>query len=212
MATLGCLALLLALWLPQALCAQAESAPEAPAAEAPAAEENGAQEPGADNGAEDAAEERAELPAGFASIRLGMDMETVKERLSSDPNFYFRGDPDVSMLREPNDALIECRGYAYIDRAAFQFVDDGLYTITLILDRELIGFFTMFSTLQEKYGRPDSVSPEKMLWESEAVILALERPLRVKYIGREVLERLREESRREQSLEQLSRERFLDQF
>jgi hypothetical protein len=154
----------------------------------------------------------AELPAAFSSIRLGMDMPTVKERLKSDPNFHFRGDPDVSMLREPNNALIEVRGYAYIDRAAFQFVDDGLYTITLILNRELLGFYTLFSTLQEKYGRPDSVTPDKMQWESPEVILALERPLRVKYIRRAVLEQLRQESRRGESLEQLSRERFLEQF
>lgn len=157
-------------------------------------------------------QEPAELPGGFSSIQLGMDMETVKERLASDSNFHFRGDPDVSMLQEPNNALIECRGYAYIDRAAFQFVEDGLYTITLILDRELLGFYTVFSTLQEKYGRPDSVTPETMRWESEEVVLALERPLRVKYIRKEVLERLREQSRRTKSLDQISREKFLEQF
>jgi hypothetical protein len=154
----------------------------------------------------------APLPQGFSSVQLGMDMETVKERLTSDGNFNFRGDPDVSMLREPNDALIECRGYDFIDRAAFQFVDDGLYTITLILNRQLLGFYTVFSTLQEKYGTPNEVTPDKMVWESDAVLLSLERPLRVKYIRREVLRRLREESRREKSMEQISRERFLEQF
>ena len=185
-----------------------------------AAQEAGTEEAAAEESAGTAEEEAAageetagrKLPTGFGQIRLGMEMETVKERLKRDSNFNFRGDPDVSMLREPNNALIQCRGYDFIERAAFQFVEDGLYTITLILNRELLGFYTMFSDLQEKYGRPDKVTPNKMQWESDAVLLTLERPLRVKYLRREVLDTLREESRRAKSLEEISRDKFLEQF
>ncbi|MFW6343981.1 MAG: hypothetical protein ACOC2B_04495 [Sediminispirochaetaceae bacterium] len=157
-------------------------------------------------------EEARELSDGFNSIILGMTMEEVKEELERDPNFNFRGDPDVSMMQTPNTSLIEVHGYHYIDRASFQFIDDSLFTITIILNTHRMGHYAMFSALLEKYGEPDSLSPEKSVWEGERVIISLERPLRVKYMTREVLEDLLREQRKKRSIEAVTRERFLDQF
>jgi len=162
---------------------------------------------------EDAGTESFEsLPRGFNRILLGMNLESVKEELEGDGNFLYRGDPDVSMLRNPNDSLIECEGLYYIDRASFQFTDDRLFTITLIFNRNTLGYYTLYTTLQEKYGEPGDLSPDKAVWEDEEVFLSLERPLRIKYIAKPVLEELRRESRKGISLEQLSREKFLEQF
>lgn len=163
--------------------------------------------------AQEAQEEDArELSDGFNNIILGMNMEAVKEELEKDPNFNFRGDPDVSMMQTPNTSLIEVHGYHYIDRASFQFIDNSLFTITIILNTHRIGHYAMFSSLLEKYGEPDSLSPTKSLWEGERVIISLERPLRVKYMAREVLENLLREQRKKRSIEAVTRERFLDQF
>ncbi len=152
------------------------------------------------------------LAKGFNNILLGMGMEAVKEELKKDPNFRFRGDPDVSMMRTPNTSLIECRGYYYVDRASFQFIDDSLYTITIILEPKKMGHYAMFTALTEKYGEPDSLSPQKSIWEDDELIISLERPLRVKYMAKEILEDLRREQRKKKSVETISRERFLDQF
>lgn len=154
----------------------------------------------------------AELPRGFNRLQLGMSLAEAKEELKADGNFVYRGDPDVSMLRSPNDSLIECEGFYYIDRASFQFVDDGLFTITLIFNQRTLGYYTLYSTLAGKYGDPDELSPEKAVWENEEVIMSLERPLRIKYIAKPVLEELRRESEKGISLEGLGRERFLEQF
>jgi len=152
------------------------------------------------------------LPAGFNRIQLGMGLEAVQQALEGDGNFNYRGEPDVSMLRSRNDSLIQCDGFDFIQQASFQFVDNGLFTITLILNRNRIGYYTMYSTLQEKYGEPDRLSPDKAVWENEQVQMALERPLRVKYIAMPVLAEMRRSSTREKSLERLNRERFLEQF
>lgn len=170
--------------------------------------------PGQDEAEVDQLSERqtAPLPRGFNRLQLGMGLEEAKEELKADGNFLYRGDPDVSMLRTPNDSLIECDGLYYIERASFQFVDGGLFTITLIFNRAALGYFTLYTTLQEKYGEPDELSPEKAVWEDEAVLLSLERPLRIKYIAKPVLDELRRESRKGISLERLSREKFLEQF
>ncbi|MFW5715246.1 MAG: hypothetical protein ACOC2P_04000 [Spirochaetota bacterium] len=152
------------------------------------------------------------LPTGFNQILLGMDLDSVQQELEADGNFNYRGEPDVSLLRSRNDSLIQCDGFDFIQQASFQFVDDGLFTITLILNPNRIGYYTMYSTLQEKYGEPDRLSPDKAVWENEQVQMALERPLRVKYIAMPVLEEMRRSSTREKSLERLNRERFLEQF
>ncbi len=154
----------------------------------------------------------APLPRGFNRLQLGMGLDQAKEELKADGNFLYRGDPDVSMLRTPNDSLIECDGLYYIDRASFQFVDGELFTITLIFNRRALGYYTLYTTLEEKYGEPADLSPEKSVWEDEAVLMSLERPLRIKYIAKPVLDELKRESRTGISLERLSRERFLEQF
>ncbi len=152
------------------------------------------------------------LPKGFNQIQLGMDLESVQQALKADGNFNYRGEPDVSMLRSRNDSLIQCDGVDFIQQASFQFVENALFTITLILNRNRLGYYSMYSTLQEKYGEPDRLSPDKSVWENNQVQMALERPLRIKYIAMPVLEELQRSSSREKSLERLTRERFLEQF
>ncbi|MFO7848376.1 MAG: hypothetical protein R6V67_00325 [Spirochaetia bacterium] len=153
-----------------------------------------------------------DLAGGFNEIVLGMNMEEVKEELLEDPNFNYRGDPDVSMMQTPNTSLIEVRGYHYIDRASFQFIEDSLFSITIILNTHRIGHYAMFRSLLEKYGEPGSLSPTKSIWEDEKVIISLERPLRVKYMAKEVLEDLLREQRKKKSVETITKERFLEQF
>lgn len=182
------------------------------AAQSDAAQNDADQSDAARNDAAAGGGEAEALARGFNNILLGMGMERVKEELESDPNFHFRGDPDVSMMRSPNTSLIETRGYYYIDRASFQFIEDALYTITIILNTNRIGHYAMFTSLIEKYGEPDSLSPQKTVWEDEKMIITLERPLRVKYMAKEVLEELRREQRKKKSAEELTRERFLEQF
>jgi hypothetical protein len=232
-AVLVCLLLVPALWTPAQLAAQAEdtTAGDAEQAEGEAQAPGAAAAPGeasepaeaegeaqaaagsdAADGGEAGADESRELARGFNNILLGMNMEDVKEELKEDPNFNFRGDPDVSMMRTPNTSLIECRGYYYVERASFQFIDDSLYTITIILDPKRIGHYAMFTALTDSYGEPDTLSPEKSRWENATVIISLERPLRVKYMAKKVLERLKREQRRKKSMETLTRERFLEQF
>lgn len=153
-----------------------------------------------------------ELPLGFNRLLLGMNFNEVEQELKADGNFRYRGAPDVSLLRSPNDSLIECEGLFFIDRASFQFKDDTLFSITLILNTNTLGYYTMFSTLQSKYGDPDWLSPEKAVWENEEIQLALERPLRLKYIAKPVLDELKRGSERAESLRRIERERFLEQF
>ncbi len=155
---------------------------------------------------------KLEVPDRFNGIVMGMDMESVKEKLYADPNFNFRGDPDVSLLLRPNESLIECTGFSYIDRAFFQFYQKKLYIIILMLNKEKIDHYSVYTGLNDKYGEPSSLSPSKTVWESEYYSFSLERPLNIKYIDKTVFEALLMEGRAVDSLRILSREQFLDQF
>jgi hypothetical protein len=151
-------------------------------------------------------------PQGFRGIQLGMELDAVKEVLRDDPLFAYRGDPDVSLLPQPQQTLIEVAGSSYIRRAFLQFHERRLYILILALDPTRLDYFTLYSTLSDKYGRPDVLDPSSAVWEFEEVRLSLERPLSVKYIATAVFDRLQEEAEAGQDLRELAKERFLEQF
>jgi hypothetical protein len=151
-------------------------------------------------------------PRGFRSIELGMELEQVKRLLIADPLFDYRGDPDISFLPQPPQTLIETSGSSFITRAYFQFHEDRLYIIILSLDPDRLDYYTLYSTLSEKYGEPTSLDPTEAVWVFEEVRLSLERPLNVKYIDRAVFEALKEEGQVQEDLWEISKENFLEQF
>ncbi|MBN1685161.1 MAG: hypothetical protein JW852_00825, partial [Spirochaetales bacterium] len=151
-------------------------------------------------------------PVGFAGIEMGMELEAVKDMLRRDSQFRFRGDPDVSMLARPNESLIETEGTSFIERAYFQFFEGKLYTIILALNPERLDHYTMYSQLVDRYGEPASLDPTQVVWEFDSIRMVLERPLSVKYIDTLVFDEILRQNARAESLNALSRERFLEQF
>ncbi len=151
-------------------------------------------------------------PATFRAITLGMTVEQVKEALRKDALYRYRGDPDVSFLPLSGENLIECEGSSYLSRAYFQFANGKLYVLILVLDQRKLDHYSLFTAFTAKYGEPVSFNPTEAVWQSESVRFSLERPLTVKYIDRRVFEEQVARGAEQQDLEQLSRERFIEQF
>ncbi len=157
------------------------------------------------------------LPHGFRKIQLGMTLDEVKSALQKDSQFGYRGDRDVSLLPSDNQTLIETdtsrtAPYSFLDRCWFQFYEGRLYTITLNLKQEKLDHYSIFSTLCQKYGNPNSLDPEKSEWKDDSVILTLERPLTLKYVDKNVFDELLEKSLVEKSTQEITREMFLDEL
>jgi hypothetical protein len=153
-----------------------------------------------------------EPPMGFRTVSLGMSVDQVKEALRKDALYRYRGDPDVSFLPLSGENLIECEGSSYLSRAYFQFAGGKLYVLILVLDQRKLDHYSMFTAFTAKYGEPAAFNPTEAVWQSEAVRFSLERPLTVKYIDRRVFEEQVARGAAQQDLEQLSRERFIEQF
>lgn len=154
----------------------------------------------------------AKIQNGFRDLRLGMSIEAAKAALGVDPNFNYRGDPDVSFLPSSGLPIIQTAGVAFIERAILQFTDDQLYVLTLMLNRTRLDYFGVFSEFRSRYGEPDRLDPGLAVWESAEVILSLESPLTVKYIDVELFTDIVEAGVLEESLESMTRERFLEQL
>ena len=154
----------------------------------------------------------AQEPVSFRGISLGMDLSRVKDVLKADPLFIYRGDPDVSLLPQSSQALIECRGTTYIERAYFQFENEKLFIMILVLNRERLDHYSLFTTLERKYGKPSSLSPQETVWLFDTVRFTLERPLTVKYVERKTFEALLQKGAAQEDLELVSREKFLEEF
>ncbi len=143
-------------------------------------------------------------------IRLGMSMDAVKEALEQDRLFSYRGDPDVSFIPVKDQRLIECGGNLYIDRAYFQFHEDGLLVMILMLDPAEVSYYETLEALRRSYGDPTTLDPTHVVWEAGALRLSLERPVIVKYVDAEKYATLRGGSGAGEDFEGLSRQRFLD--
>ena len=152
------------------------------------------------------------LPEGFNSILLGLSMEQTKDILKEDDNFYYRGDPDVSLQSRPNESSLDVEGLGYVYRGIFQYYEDILYIIIIMIDPEKMDHYTMFTHLTGKYGPPDQFSPDKSVWKQDGKMLVLERPVTLKYIDEQIFTELVGESEAEKSLESELREDFINQF
>lgn len=152
------------------------------------------------------------LQRGFGSLVLGMTLPEAQEALQVDPSFRYRGGPDVQFVPLSDRPLIETAGRAFVDRGTFQFRDDRLYLITLSLNDDRLDYFTVYRSLVDQYGEPVSLDPGQALWEDEATRIALERPLTVKYIDRPTFDSIIESGRMQEALDEVTRERFLEQL
>jgi len=153
-----------------------------------------------------------EIPKGFHDFIFGDSLEIVKGKLKNDSYFSYRGDPDVSMMLTPDRSIIDTAGSGFIKRAFFIFLDEKLYQITLVLEEELIDFYTFQTEFTKKYGNPDSLDPSGMIWENEYNRISLEYPLSIKYVDLEVFNGILAESEANRSKEQVLREDFIKSF
>jgi len=151
-------------------------------------------------------------PDGFLSIKLGLDVDTVKKLLVSEDYLNYRGDPDVSFLPLSAEPLIECDGYMYVDKGYFQFSKKKLFIITIVLDAKKLDYFTLYTSLTAKYGKCTSLNPETVIWEFDSVRLSLERPLTVKYIATKVFDQIKAANQGEENLLSANKKEFLEQL
>lgn len=152
------------------------------------------------------------LPAGFVNILLGMDIEEVKKELSASSWFDYRGEPDVTMLMTRGQQLIECSGNSFIEKGYFQFHNGKLFIITLVLDIQRIDFYTMHTSLEEKYGKAARLDPEGAFWENEDYKLSLEKPLSVKYMDRKIMNEIESGRKETENRAGALREEFIELF
>ncbi|OQY40349.1 MAG: hypothetical protein B6229_01985 [Spirochaetaceae bacterium 4572_7] len=157
-------------------------------------------------------QEISPLPQGFRDITIGLSLEDAKVAIESDGYFDYQGDPDVSMLLSENRSIIETKGNFYIDSGVFQFYNDSLFTITLILDTRSIDYYTIFTTLKNKYGIYKSLTPKKVIWESSDVRIILEKPLTIKYVGLAVYNQIIEADTTEKAVREQLKEDFINEL
>ena len=157
------------------------------------------------------------LPDGYGDIHLGMSLDETKQQLLRNPDFGYSGDRDVSLLPGDGRKLIETnaaggRGSQFLTQCWFQFYNEQLYIITINLNTQKTDYYSMFTTLCDKYGQPDELDPQKAVWKGKTITMMLEKPLSVKYIDNETFDMLKTSSTIEKSYEEKNQQAFLEEF
>lgn len=159
-----------------------------------------------------AAGEAAVLPRQFRELSLGMGLDELKSGLQNDPLFNFRGDRDVSFLPAREQSLVETTGSSFVRRAFFQLRDGRVFIMSFSLNTALVDHYSIFTIMNAKYGEPAHLNPRETVWETGDTRIALERPLTVKYIDKQVFDDIISESSLTESRQALQRREFLDEF
>lgn len=158
-----------------------------------------------------------DIPTGYRGISLGMSLDETKDALLKDASFGYHGDRDVSLVPGTNKILIETdaesgHGSVFLERCWFQFYDDELFIITININTQKMDYYSVFTTLTEKYGKPDTFSPQSATWKNDNISMSLEKPLTLKYIDTDILKNTQNYSNIENSPEEKTREMFLDEL
>jgi len=152
------------------------------------------------------------IPRTYRSFSLGMSPNEVKDSLRRDSWFNYQGDPDLSLLQRPRASVIDTEGSLFISRGLFQFEEDSLIVIILELNTQALDWYTVYSTLESKYGAPSELNPSKITWEDTRTRLTMEKPLTVKYLDREAFDAALDESSNREAWLAQARGEFLDEF
>jgi hypothetical protein len=165
-----------------------------------------------DDGGLDGAAASAALPRSFRGFSLGMPLEELKAALTADTAFAFRGDRDVSFLPDSNQNLVDSAGRDIIKRAFFQVKDGAVFVMSFEMNTEKIDHYSVFTKFSAKYGSPILLSPKQSEWEDAETRIYIERPLTVKYIDKNVFDRIVSESHLTESASVIQRQEFLEEF
>jgi hypothetical protein len=152
------------------------------------------------------------LPRNFRELSLGMALDDLKAALIGDSLFNFRGDRDVSFLPVRNQSLVETTGSSFVRRAFFQLREGNVFIMAFALNTAIVDHYSVFTSFVKKYGEPSSLDPKQAVWESGETRIAIERPLTVKYIDKQVFNEIIDESALVESGEIQLRQEFLDEF
>jgi len=158
------------------------------------------------------ATDETKLPRQYRSLSLGMSLDELKDGLTKDGLFQFRGDRDVSFLPAREQSLVEVTGFTFVKRAFFQLRDGKVFIMAFMLNPELIDHYSMFTQFVKKYGQPTYLDPSVSVWETDDTRVAIERPLTIKYIDRTVFNEIVNESGLIESGQVKLRQDFLDEF
>jgi len=153
-----------------------------------------------------------DLPKQFRQLSLGMGLDELKDGLLKDDLFQFKGDRDVSFLPARDQSLVETTGSSFIKRAFFQLRDGKVFIMAFSLNTEVVDHYSIFTQFVQKYGQPSYLDPSVAVWETDEVRVAIERPLTVKYIDRQVFNDIVNESGLIESGHVKLRQDFINEF
>ena len=80
------------------------------------------------------------------------------------------------------------------------------------MNRERIDYYSIFKTLKEKYGEPETITPQSAVWKNDSITMSLEKPLTLKYIDNEVFKSLQSSSNISPSSREMTQQMFLDKL
>lgn len=136
------------------------------------------------------------LPRNYRGVELLESYETVMSKLKSDTLLLVDPDSDFGDMDEENPELIKAKIPPYIRHAYYQFYENKLFVISLFFDKKYFSYTSMYQNLKQKYGKPIYYDSKNTIWENQNTWLILDNLPSLKYIDREVFQKIKETNKR----------------
>lgn len=120
---------------------------------------------------------------GFMSINIGMLRQQALEAAEKNEMIEVPKNRDVEFFPVEDRKILTLSIKPEVPYIYLQFYNDKLYAITVIFDERYIDFYTLSSSLQDKYGKHSELNPVWREWKVDEIIIKVEKPAVVKYIA-----------------------------
>ncbi len=125
------------------------------------------------------------LPETYLGLQLGLTEAEIDQLLLTNDYFFYTGEPQVSFRAPDQEYVFDVVGRGYVDRALFQFKDMVLVSMDFYFNQTEIDYYSLHTTFSTKYGDPDIVHPQYMIWENENVRIRIGKEIRIQYIQKD---------------------------
>lgn len=80
------------------------------------------------------------------------------------------------------------------------------------MNPERLDYYSLFTTLCDKYGEPTSFNPQSAIWKNDDVTMSLEKPLTLKYVDNKTFTSVQNYSNVPKAGTEITRDQFLDEL
>lgn len=129
-----------------------------------------------------AARAKEPLPGGYGPYTFGMERLKVLETVRKEGKLTLEDADFIEGFEEEDWSVLVAEGKPFFSNIFFLFHDRKLYGVVIVFDTKKYSYQLVTRTLADKYGRPEMLGHDSVIWQNDRVRLQLDQGPLLKYL------------------------------